>query len=951
MSITSIFLKLLNMSFTGACAAILILLVRFLFKKFPKKYICILWAVVLIRLLCPFTIPTLVPDQPDIREPIPSNILEVEYPSIYSEIEIVDNAVNHVLKQNFVSDTQMQFKNSMSPLETVTLVGAIIWCIGIAAMFFYTIKNVLKFQKWIKESVPDRTLGDRIYRCAVSTPVVTGFVKPKIYLPFDLKEPQLEHVLMHEKMHIRRKDHWLKMLFYIAVIIHWFNPVVWLAYRLLERDMEMACDEAVLEELGVEEKTSYCESLLNLASSKNHLAGNPVAFGESDVKVRIKNLLNYKKPYLWISIAAIIVIVMVAITCLSSPKSNKIWETSVTAAAEVKYPLTKEDVEEALSQVDLPCVVSEEEYNSEIRTSLDLRDEEGRLIAGIASNGDGEARFLGITLIGYLQQGEASIYLPEEKWEDLIGFASVLYGFEDQNVVYGDFIKNFEEESIIMELRYTSEPYAGYVREYEWLKSYGDVSCKIEVRETQDGIREIESISFYNIPAYSMVNSEMACRNFFYYVFTSIPGRYAAYEEAIGGKYDPINRDERFLESDYSAAYLAQYRDRATENCLQTMEDFGYFTFVDYLAAKADARVKVFDAAFTEADETKEEKSHKLYNYTVTLNCEKDGQTEQFEVKGQIGVQLQVNGWKVYDFLISDTETLSIYVTGDSVYRQGNELPTDHEPQQLTMEMLLKAVETNSMEAVQWHNFADEVNTFADGTTSSYYIPCNLEHNGKELVLYCSFEKADESLRWAILTIKEDESSIRIYDGEEGGLRLSKEEIVEFVETDHDILNEIAFDLPEGLTLGAYNANIELEGGRLLLPMAYEGDEESTPDSWISSGVVSRFTQEYYLHWNGEKIERLSYYDNHTLTEVVEQVDGLCAPALLMSVEHDLYTAAQQAELIENGIDIHSVETQSKYWYLVIAEPGEEYGYVIALNQKNFTKEDILSLGKTIQLM
>ena len=125
MSITSIFLKLLNMSFTGACAAILILLVRFLFKKLPKKYICILWTVVLIRLLCPFTIPTLIPDQPDIREPIPSNILEVEYPSIYSEIEIVDNAVNHVLKQNFVSDTQIQFKNPMSPLENVTLIGAI----------------------------------------------------------------------------------------------------------------------------------------------------------------------------------------------------------------------------------------------------------------------------------------------------------------------------------------------------------------------------------------------------------------------------------------------------------------------------------------------------------------------------------------------------------------------------------------------------------------------------------------------------------------------------------------------------------------------------------------------------------------------------------------------------------------------------------------------------------
>lgn len=677
MEMAAIFLKLLNMSFTGACAVLIILLVRLCFKKLPKKYVCILWAVVLIRLLCPFTIPTFVAEQPDIPEPIPSDIMEAATPYIHSEIDVVDNAVNRVLEQNF-TPSEDTFKQSANPLQIVMEIGAYVWCAGIAAMLIYTAWNLLRFQKWVKEAVPDKLLGERIYRCSVETPVVTGSLKPRIYLPFDLAEQQLAHVIAHEKMHIQRKDHLLKVLFYIAVIVHWFNPLVWLAYRLLERDMEMACDEAVLEKLGAEEMASYCESLLELASSKNHFVGNPVAFGESDVKVRIKNLLNYKKPYLWGTIIAIVVIIIAAVTCLSSPAGGENTEASVAEKmVSVDYPLKKEAVEAALSQVDLPCVVSEEEYDSEIRTSIDLRDEEGRFIAGIASNGDGEARFLGINLIGYLQAAEATVYLPEEKWEDIVGFAALLYGFEDKNVVYEDFIENYKEESVFTELQYTAEPYSGYTKKYEWLKSYGEVSCQIEVRETKDGVKEILSICFYNSPVYSPVSSELACKNFMYYMFTSISGRYEAYEEATGGKYDPLNRDEAFLESEYSAAYVNHYKDRVTENCLQNLENWGYFTLVDYHAAKADTQVRFVNAALTESEETKGEKNDKKYLYTATLECEKDGEIEEFTVQGQIGVTNQINGWKVYDFILSDTEALSMYITGESVHRFGNELEVE----------------------------------------------------------------------------------------------------------------------------------------------------------------------------------------------------------------------------------------------------------------------------------
>ena len=194
---------------------------------------------------------------------------------------------------------------------------------------------------------------------------------------------------------------------------------------------------------------------------------------------------------------------------------------------DVIYPLTKEAVEEAFVQVDLPGMVMEEEYNSAIRTSIDIRDKENRLIAGIASNGEGEKRGLFITLVPYLHSGAASIVLPEEKWEDVINFAALLYGFEDKSVVYQDFIENYKEEAIFTEYQHEEEPY--YKEQYEWIKSYGNVTCQIEMCVATDGTRDIQGISFFNVPEYSPLNSEMAAKNFLYFLFTSIPGRYENY--------------------------------------------------------------------------------------------------------------------------------------------------------------------------------------------------------------------------------------------------------------------------------------------------------------------------------------------------------------------------------------------------------------------------------------
>ena len=358
MNLTDVFLKILNMSFAGAVIAVMIMWVRLLYHMLPKKYLCFMWCVVLIRLLCPFTFPELGIGKP-IQEPIPSNIMEISEPYIASDIEVLDNTVNRVLQQNFTPEVGA----SVNPMQIVMTLGTYLWIAGIIGMLIYTGWKLYQFYKTVREGVPDKTLDKRIYRCAVATPVVTGIVTPKIYLPFSLEEPQLSHVLIHEKMHIRRKDHILKLLFYIALIIHWFNPFVWISYRLLERDMEMACDEAVLEQLGDGEKKDYCESLLDLASSKNHFIGNPVAFGESDVKVRIKNVLNYKKPRFWLSVIAIVILIITTLNCLNGPKSA----VEMTETADWGIVLAVEDV--TPKGLTIICTQNDETLEGELYSS------------------------------------------------------------------------------------------------------------------------------------------------------------------------------------------------------------------------------------------------------------------------------------------------------------------------------------------------------------------------------------------------------------------------------------------------------------------------------------------------------------------------------------------------------------------------------------------------------
>ena len=312
---SGLFLKILNMSILASYIVLAVLLLRLLLKKAPKWINCILWGIVGLRLVLPFSIESmfsLIPSTETI-----SKASDSPRPYFESGISVVDNQVNGYLRGTYfegVSRPQGNF------IDITTILGNI-WLVGVVALLIYTVISYVKLKKKIGTAV---LLRDSIYQSEnVVSPFVLGVIKPKIYLPFNMKDKDMEHVVAHEMAHIRRKDHIWKPLGFLLLTLHWFNPLMWLGYVLLCRDIELACDEKVIKELEHDARADYSEALLTCSVNRRMIAACPLAFGEVGVKDRVKSVLNYKKPAFWIIIAAVIACVAVAVCFLTNPLTEE----------------------------------------------------------------------------------------------------------------------------------------------------------------------------------------------------------------------------------------------------------------------------------------------------------------------------------------------------------------------------------------------------------------------------------------------------------------------------------------------------------------------------------------------------------------------------------------------------------------------------------------------------
>lgn len=310
--ILDVFLQVLNMSLTASIIIIFILVARLLLKKAPKVFSYAMWSIVFFRLLCPVSFESMFSLLPVNTSPLSTNTLYSETPQISTGITTVDNAINPILP------TPANGASDDNPLLIAATIGESLWIMGIVLLLTYSIVSLLRLRKKLIGAVK---LHDNIFLADhIASPFVIGLFRPRIYLPWTLSEREQGYIILHEQTHIRRFDHIIKIVAFAALCIHWFNPLVWVAFTLSSQDMEMSCDESVMKRLGPSIKEDYSASLLSLATGGKIIAGTPLAFGEGDTKSRIKNVLHYKKPALGVMLAALVAVAAIFIAFASNPQ-------------------------------------------------------------------------------------------------------------------------------------------------------------------------------------------------------------------------------------------------------------------------------------------------------------------------------------------------------------------------------------------------------------------------------------------------------------------------------------------------------------------------------------------------------------------------------------------------------------------------------------------------------
>lgn len=312
---SDLFLNILNMSIAASWLILAVVLLRFLLKKAPKWIAVLLWGIVALRLVVPFSFESALSLIPS-AETFNAHNIQYETPAISSGIPAVNNAVNPVLGETFAPNSV----GSINPLYIWTLVVSAIWLVGIAAMLLYAVISYVRVRQSVAERVP---YEGNIFLCDyVKSPFILGLVRPKIYLPSSMDEAAMGPVIAHEKAHLARRDHWWKPLGFLILTVHWFNPLCWVTYVLLCRDIELACDEKVIRQMDLDGKKQYSTALLECNTGWRLVTICPLAFGEVGVKERVKNVLNYKKPAFWVIVVAVVACAVVTVCFATNPKQD-----------------------------------------------------------------------------------------------------------------------------------------------------------------------------------------------------------------------------------------------------------------------------------------------------------------------------------------------------------------------------------------------------------------------------------------------------------------------------------------------------------------------------------------------------------------------------------------------------------------------------------------------------
>lgn len=374
----NLFSVILNMSMTGSIVILLVMLARLILRRAPKIFSYALWAVVLFRLLCPvaFTAPVSVLKalEPKVQEASESTSVIYFIPA-----EVNQNPdFTFVPAENQSGTEPVPAEESAHTRLDLMTVASYVWLAGTGIMIAY---SVIQYVRLRLKLIGAMAYRGNVYRADyIDTPFVMGILSPKIYLPSDVPTNERKYIIAHERHHISRCDHIIKLLAYSALCIHWFNPLVWAAFILAGKDMEMSCDEAVIRKMGSQIRADYSASLLRLATHKKIIAGMPLAFGEGDTKGRVMNMAKWKKPKLWVSLTCLLLCATILVACAVNPKT--VASSADMNSTEITGEITCADRLNIREKPDLLSAVVGNYYNGAIVTILETKDGWGRTDMG-----------------------------------------------------------------------------------------------------------------------------------------------------------------------------------------------------------------------------------------------------------------------------------------------------------------------------------------------------------------------------------------------------------------------------------------------------------------------------------------------------------------------------------------------------------------------------------------
>lgn len=374
----NLFSVVLNMSMTGSIVILLVMLARLILKRSPKIFSYALWAVVLFRLLCPvaFTAPVSVLNalEPKVQEASESTSVIYFIPAVVNQ----NPDFTFVPAENQSGTEPVQVEEPEHTRLDLMTVASYVWLAGTGIMIAY---SVIQYVRLRLKLIGAMAYRGNVYRADyIDTPFVMGILSPKIYLPSDVPTNERKYIIAHERHHISRFDHIIKLLAYSALCIHWFNPLVWAAFILAGKDMEMSCDEAVIRKMGSQIRADYSASLLRLATHKKIIAGMPLAFGEGDTKGRVMNMAKWKKPKLWVSIVCFVLCGTILVACAVNPKT--VASSADMNSTEITGEITCADRLNIREKPDLLSAVVGNYYNGAIVTILETKDGWGRTDMG-----------------------------------------------------------------------------------------------------------------------------------------------------------------------------------------------------------------------------------------------------------------------------------------------------------------------------------------------------------------------------------------------------------------------------------------------------------------------------------------------------------------------------------------------------------------------------------------